>query len=48
MQTIDMELKLAFVLTVFFGGVGDGDIERKWLLLLIVLYDREVLRRQIE
>ena len=33
---------------VFFGGVGGGDIEREWLLLLIILYDREVLRRQIE
>ena len=30
------------------GGVGCGDIEREWLLLLIILYDREVLRRQIE
>ena len=29
-------------------GVGVGDIERDWLLLLIILYDREVLRRQIE
>ena len=39
---------VVFVLTVFFGGVGGGDIEREWLLLLIILYDREILRRQIE
>ena len=38
---------VVFVLTVF-GGVSGGDIEREWLLLLIILYDREVLRRQIE
>ena len=44
MQTIDTE----FVLIVFFGGVEGGDIERKWLLLLIILYDREVLRKQIQ
>ena len=37
-----------FILTVFFGGIGVEDIEREWLLLLISLYDREVLRRQKE
>ena len=37
-----------FHTTVFYGEVGGGHIERAWLLLLIIVYDSDVIRRQIQ